>query len=76
VREAVPAHRFGSALGVALLVAWIGMGAGGYAGGALFDNYRSYGLAFGLAAAAGLLNLLSLGALVAMKRMQGASRGV
>jgi MFS family permease len=74
VREAVPAHRFGGALGVALLVAWIGMGAGGYAGGALFDAYRSYSLAFGLAALAGLLNLLTLGGLAVMIRMHGASR--
>jgi MFS family permease len=68
VREAVPAHRFGAALGMVMLVAWAGMGTGGYAGGALFDIYLSYALSFTLASAAGLLNLIAIGAMMVLHR--------
>jgi MFS family permease len=68
VREAVPAHRFGGALGMVMLVAWAGMGIGGYAGGALFDIYLSYALSFALAGVAGLLNLIAIGALMVLRR--------
>jgi len=44
VQDAVPAQRFGAALGMVMSVAWAGMGIGGYAGGALFDMYLSYTL--------------------------------
>jgi MFS family permease len=63
VRETVGAHRFGSALGTVMLVAWAGMGTGGYAGGLLFDLFGSYALSFALAGAAGALNLSALLAL-------------
>jgi MFS family permease len=62
VREAVPANRFGGAIGVVMMVAWAGMAAGGYVGGVLFDVSLSYTLSFLLAAAAGVLNLAVLGA--------------
>lgn len=68
VRNIVPAHRFGSALGLTMLVAWIGMGVGGYAGGVLFDTYLDYTLAFTLAALMGGLNLLAIGLLARMDR--------
>ena len=68
VREAVPAHRFGGALGMVMLVAWAGMGIGGYAGGALFDIYVSYALSFALAGVAGLLNLVAISALMVLRR--------
>jgi MFS family permease len=64
VGEAVPASRFGSALGLIMLVAWIGMGVGGYAGGVLFDVYLNYTLAFVLAGLMGILNLVILGLLM------------
>jgi MFS family permease len=67
-REAVPSHRFGGALGLMMLVAWAGMGVGGYAGGALFDAYHGYGPAFALAGGAGALNLVTIGFLMAMGR--------
>jgi MFS family permease len=60
VGEAVPAHRFGSALGLTMLVAWVGMGVGGYAGGVLFDIYLNYTFAFALAGLMGVLNLLTI----------------
>ena len=37
VRQAVPANRFGAAIGAVMMVAWAGMAAGGYMGGVLFD---------------------------------------
>lgn len=60
IREAVPVQRFGGALGVVMLVAWLGMGIGGYVGGALFDSTGTYVAAFLLAGAAGVLNLVVL----------------
>jgi hypothetical protein len=68
VRQAVPVHRFGRALGIVMLVAWAGMGAGGYAGGALFDLYLSYAPSFALAALAGCLNLIAIAAAMGMRR--------
>ena len=65
VRDAVPTNRFGAALGIVTLVAWAGMGTGGYAGGLLFDIYLSYALSFTLAGVAGLLNLIAIGSLMA-----------
>lgn len=63
VRQAVPANRFGGAMGVVMMVAWFGMAAGGYAGGALFDASLSYTLSFILAGAAGVVNLVVIAAL-------------
>jgi MFS family permease len=68
IREAVPLQRFGGALGVVMLVAWLGMGIGGYVGGALFDSTGTYVAAFLLAGAAGLLNLFVLAALALVLR--------
>jgi MFS family permease len=67
VRETVAASRFGGALGVVMLVAWAGMGVGAYAGGLLFDAFASYALSFGLAGAAGGLNLVALLALARLR---------
>jgi len=46
----------------------VGMGVGGYAGGALFDIFSSYTLPFALAGVAGLLNLSALSAMMATRR--------
>jgi predicted MFS family arabinose efflux permease len=67
VRETVPAGRFGGALGMVMLVAWAGMGAGAYSGGLLFDVFASYALSFALAGAAGGLNLAALLALARIR---------
>jgi MFS family permease len=67
VRERVAASRFGGALGMVMLVAWAGMGAGAYAGGLLFDAFASYALSFALAGAAGGLNLVALLALARLR---------
>jgi MFS family permease len=62
VRQAVPANRFGGAIGVVMMVAWAGMACGGYVGGVLFDLSLSYTLSFLLAGMAGVLNLTVIGA--------------
>jgi len=62
VRQAVPASRFGGALGAVMMIAWAGMAAGGYVGGVLFDLWQSYTPSFVLAAMSGILNLAVLGA--------------
>jgi MFS family permease len=63
IRKAVPANRFGGALGAVMMVAWAGMACGGYVGGLLFDATLSYKLSFLLATAAGALNLMVLAVL-------------
>jgi MFS family permease len=73
VREAVPASRFGGAIGAVMMVAWAGMAAGGYAGGVLFDLSLSYTTSFVVAAAAGALNLAVLGALQLLRGADGRS---
>jgi MFS family permease len=60
VREAMPADRVGRATGLVGMVAWLGMGAGGYVSGFLFDATGSYTASFALAAAAGAANLVTL----------------
>ena len=58
VRRAVPAHRFGAAMGAVMMMAWAGMAAGGYLGGLLFEISQSYTAWFLLAGAAGNLALV------------------
>lgn len=67
VREAVPASRFGGALGAVMMIAWAGMATGGYVGGLLFDLSQTYTPSFVLAGVSGILNLAVLGAFAATK---------
>jgi MFS family permease len=67
VRQAVPASRFGGAIGAVMMVAWAGMASGGYVGGVLFDLSLSYTLSFILAGMAGILNLAVIGAFATIK---------
>jgi len=67
VREAVPAARFGGAIGAVMMVAWFGMAAGGYMGGVLFDLSQAYTLPFMLASLSGGLNLLVLASIALAK---------
>lgn len=64
VRHAVPASRFGGAIGAVMMIAWVGMATGGYVGGVSFDLLRSYTPAFVLAGISGALNLVVIGALI------------
>jgi MFS family permease len=66
VRAAVPARSVATAMAVVGLLAWLGMGAGGYGGGICFDRTGSYGLSFTLAGLAGLANLATLALLAGL----------
>jgi MFS family permease len=63
IRAAVPAGSVGSAMAVVSLLAWLGMGAGGYQAGLCFDATGTYELPFLVAMLAGFANLATLGAL-------------
>ncbi len=68
VRAAVPARSVGSAMALVGLLAWLGMGAGGYQAGFCFDRTGSYDLPFLMAALAGCANLAALGLLALLIR--------
>lgn len=63
LKELTPTHRRSSATGVVMAFAWIGHGFGGYAGGLLYDRTLDYVQTFGVAALAGVVNLVIVGAL-------------
>lgn len=63
VRAAVPAGSVGSAMALVGLLAWLGMGAGGYQAGLCFDQTGSYAVSFLAAVLAGCANLAALGLL-------------
>jgi predicted MFS family arabinose efflux permease len=63
IRQEAPPNRVGAAIGFILFIAWAGMAAGGYAGGALFDATGSYTAAFHSATAAGVAAFLLLSGL-------------
>jgi MFS family permease len=63
VRAAVPPRIAGLAMAVVGLLAWGGMGVGGYQGGYCFDLTGSYATSFLFAVLAGLGNLVVIGAL-------------
>jgi MFS family permease len=73
VNDAVPRARIGRAMAVVSLLAWGGMGAGGYQAGFCFDLSGSYELSFRLAALAGVANLACLGVLAAMLKLRGSA---
>lgn len=63
IRDEVPDGLFGSAMGVVMFIAWLGMGFGGYVGGAVVDLSGTYSVSFWFAGAFGLGNLALLVAL-------------
>jgi MFS family permease len=63
VRAAVPPRIAGSAMAVVGLLAWSGMGIGGYQGGYCFDQTGSYAVSFLFAVLAGVANLMVIGGL-------------
>lgn len=63
IRELVAPARRAGALGTVTAFGWLGHAIGGYQGGWLYDATGSYHAAFGLAAGAGLINLVIVGAL-------------
>lgn len=71
VRSLVPTRIAGSAMGLAVLFGWIGMGVGAYFGGLFFDWTGDYRVSFAMSAIAGVVNLAILSSLTL--RLRGAS---
>jgi MFS family permease len=69
VREAVPARATGISIATVTLLAWIGMGLGGYQAGYCFDLTGSYAAAFANAAYAGVANFVILAGLALHLRL-------
>ena len=63
VRELTPVHMRGMSNGIVVLLAWVGMGIGGYQAGFFFDLSGSYVIPYANAAAAGAVSLIIGGAL-------------
>jgi len=63
VRELTPVHVRGTSTGIVFLVAWIGMGLGGYQAGILFDWSGAYLISYAAAAAMGMVNVVIVGVL-------------
>jgi len=63
-RELTPPARRASLMGVILAFAWLGHAVGGYQGGLFYDLTRSYTTSYANAAAAGVFNLLLMGAML------------
>ncbi len=63
VRELTPIHMRGMSNGIVVLLAWVGMGLGGFQGGFFFDLSGSYLIPYANAAAAGVVNLIIVSAL-------------
>ena len=68
VRELTPLHVRGTSTGIIFLVAWIGMGIGGYQAGFFFDATGSYVVPYAVAAAMGMVNVAIVGALYIFMR--------
>ncbi|HUF82699.1 MAG TPA: MFS transporter, partial [Burkholderiales bacterium] len=73
VRELTPVHVRGTSIGIVFLVAWIGMGLGGYQAGYLYDLSGAYVVPYATAAAMGVVNLIIVGALYFFTRRRTAS---
>lgn len=73
IRSLVPARMAGTSIGLVIMSSWIGMGLGGYLGGALFDWSGNYVLSFSVAATAGVINLAILTLL--FMRLRRVARG-
>ena len=64
IRVLVPVSRRASAFGIISMFGWFGHAIGGYLGGALYDFSGGHTLAYGAAAAAGVLNLIVVSTLL------------
>ncbi len=64
LREMIPIHRVGRAVGILFFFANIGMGTGGFLGGLLFDISGTYTISFSIGAMTGAINLIIVGSLL------------
>lgn len=58
VRVLIPPHRRAAAFGIVSMFGWLGHAIGGYLGGLLYDLTGDYSASYGVAALAGVLNLI------------------
>lgn len=70
VREGIPVHRRGVAVGMVTLFAWIGMGLGGFQGGFFFDLSGDYTVSYANAALSGVVNLMIFGSFAYYRHRQ------
>lgn len=63
--------RRATAMGIVTMFGWFGHANGGYVGGILYDMTGGYAIAYGFAAAAGVLNLIIVGSLYMTTRRPG-----
>ncbi len=68
LRELLPAHRMGQAMGIIFFFGNVGMSLGGYLGGLLYDLSGGYPVAFASGAVAGAANLVIVGSLLVATR--------
>lgn len=68
IRVLVPVSKRASAFGIISMFGWFGHAIGGYLGGALYDYSGSYTMAYAVAAAAGVLNLIVVSTLFRKQR--------
>jgi len=68
VRASVPARMAGFSMALVGMLAWAGMGFGGYQGGYCYDLTGSYSISFLSAALAGVANLLVVGGFLLHQR--------
>ncbi len=64
IRVLVPQSRRASAFGIVTMFGWFGHAIGGFQGGILYDLTGSYTLPYGIAALAGVLNLIVVSTLL------------
>ena len=64
IREVMPMHLAGWAVGIVFFFGNVGMGIGGFLGGWLYDLSGSYNLSYATGAATGVMNLLIVGSLI------------
>ena len=71
-----PPQRRGFAMGIITMFGWFGHANGGYLGGYLYDMTADYAAAYGMAAAAGALNLFVVSILYYMIKRPGGAQPV
>ena len=76
IRELIPPHRVGAALGMVFFFGNIGMSSGGYLGGLLHHLSGSYQVSYGVGVLAGMANLAIVSVLLFHIRGRGATAAV
>jgi predicted MFS family arabinose efflux permease len=75
-REAAPLRMSGRAMAIVSTAGWIGMGLGSYQAGFFYDITASYLLSYANAAIGGILNILTVAALIWYRRHRAMRRAM